>query len=60
MYAGHGQISIENSATLRQVTGYKIKMKNSANLIYEEGLADTLFSSGPSGGWNISTWQEVQ
>ncbi|OHB14150.1 MAG: hypothetical protein A3G47_00365 [Candidatus Zambryskibacteria bacterium RIFCSPLOWO2_12_FULL_39_45] len=52
--------SIENSATLRQVTGYKIKMKNSANLIYEEGLADTLFSSGPSGGWNISTWQEVQ
>src|SRR3989338_1221120 len=60
LYAGHGQISIENSATLRQVTGYKIKMKNSANLIYEEGLADTLFSSGPSGGWNISTWQEVQ
>lgn len=60
LYAGHGQISINNSAQLKEVTGYKTIMKNSANIVYETGLVSTLFSSGPGGGWDISSWQEVQ
>jgi len=27
---------------------------------YQSGLADTRFSSGPSGGWRISEWKEIQ
>ena len=59
LYAGHGEIQMENSANLREVTGYKIHLKNSAKVVYETGLADLLFESGPSGGYSISSWKEV-
>ena len=59
LYSNHGLISISNSATLKQVTGYKIKAKNTANIIYDIGLPSTLFDSGPGGGFDISSWTEV-
>ena len=60
LYAGHGLISINNSASLKEVTGYKIKAKNSANITYESGLANTLFTSGPGGGYEVTGWGESQ
>jgi hypothetical protein len=60
LYAGHGLISINNNATLKEVTGYKIKAKNSANIVYDTGLANTLFSGGPGGGYVIIDWMEVE
>ena len=60
LYAGHGLIDIQNSATLKEVTGYKIKAKNSANIVYNTGLANTLFTSGPGGGYEILNWKETQ
>ncbi len=60
LYAPHGLISINNSANLKEVTGYKIKAKNSANITYESGLANTLFTSGPGGGYEIIDWGEGQ
>jgi len=59
LYAGHGEIQMENSANLREVTGYKIHLKNSAKVVYETGLSSLLFESGPSGGYSISGWKEV-
>jgi len=58
VYAGHGEISIENNASLKEVTGYKITLKNSANVVYETGLGSLLFDSGVSGGWNVESWEE--
>ncbi|MEK7148439.1 MAG: hypothetical protein AAB770_00810 [Patescibacteria group bacterium] len=60
VYAGYGDIKIENNASLREVTGYKITLKNSANVIYSAGLENTLFTSGPGGSWVISDWKEGQ
>jgi len=59
LYAGHGEIQIENSANLREVTGYRIHLKNSAKVTYETGLSSLLFESGPSGGYSIKNWKEV-
>jgi len=60
LYAPHGLINIQNSAVLKEVTGYKIKAKNSANIIYDTGLMSTLFTSGPGGGYEVIEWKEIQ
>ncbi len=60
LYASHGLISINNSATLKEVTGYKIKTRNSATIIYDTGLMSSLFDSGPGGGYEIIDWAETQ
>ena len=60
LYAGHGEILLKNNANLKEVTGYKIRLQNAANVLYETGLADLLFKSGPAGGYAISGWREVE
>lgn len=60
LYAGHGEILLQNNIGLKEVTGYKIKLQNNAEVIYETGLASLLFKSGPAGGYAISSWQEVE
>ena len=54
VYAGHGNISLENSISLKGVTAYKITAKNTAEVIYTTGLSSLLFSSGPSGSFVIN------
>ncbi len=60
VYAGHGEISLENSIKVKEVTAWRIRLKNSAQVIYETGLANLLFTSGPSGGYSLDTWREVE
>gem|GEM_PF-1854676 len=60
VYAPKGMIEIENSASLKEATGWKLRLKNSASVTYESGLANILFTSGPSGGYQIESWQEIQ
>ncbi len=57
-YAIHGQMSLGQSVSLKEVTAYKIALTNSANITYDSGLSSVLFSSGPSGGYNLATWIE--
>ena len=59
IYASHGEILLQNSVSLKEVTGYKIRIKNSAEVIYETGIASLLFTSGPSGGFSIDSWLEI-
>jgi hypothetical protein len=59
-FAPHGAIDLYNNISLKEVTGYKLQMSNAATVTYESGLANVQFSSGPSGGWGINTWQEIQ
>lgn len=51
IYAGHGRIALENSINIKEVTGWRIEVKNSAEIVYETGLGNALFSSGPGGSW---------
>ncbi|MBI4049546.1 MAG: hypothetical protein HY395_01880 [Candidatus Doudnabacteria bacterium] len=62
LYSGEGVIEINNSAALKEVTAYKLKITNNATVTYESGLASAQFSSGPGGGWEMldGTWQLLQ
>ncbi|MEN9912622.1 MAG: hypothetical protein RLY66_30 [Candidatus Parcubacteria bacterium] len=58
-YASHGQISLGQSVSVKEATGYKIVLRNSANVTYDTGLPSVLFSSGPGGGYTIIDWNEI-
>lgn len=60
VYAPHGEILIQNNIGLREVTGYKVHTKNSAEVTYEDGLANLLFDAGPSGSFSINEWKEIE
>lgn len=53
VYAGHGEIELGNNSNLRQVTAWRIRAKNSAEVMYETGLGSSLFPAGPGGSWAI-------
>lgn len=60
VYAHNGTIDFNNNAGVKSATGYKIHLSNNVTIIYESGLINTNFSSGPGGAWNIVKWQEVE
>lgn len=53
VYAGHGEIVLQNNSNLREVTAWRIRAKNSAEIRYETGLGSTLFPDGPGGSWAV-------
>jgi hypothetical protein len=59
-YAGHGKITLGQSSSAKEVTAYQIVLSQSANVRYDTGLPNTLFSEGPSGGYETIYWGEVQ
>jgi hypothetical protein len=59
VYAARGEILLQNNISLREVTGYRIRLKNSAKVTYETGLVSVLFSAGPSGSYGLSGWGEI-
>lgn len=58
--AQKGSMYFENNAGAKEATAYKIVLENNAYITYESGLANVNFSSGPSGGWNVISWKEVE
>ncbi len=58
LYSGHGRTTLAQSSSLKEVTAYLVHLKNSTEVIYESGLAHTLFVTGPAGGYLISDWRE--
>ncbi len=57
-YASAGTVVVNNNVQVKGLTGYRISLNNNATIIYESGLANTQFTSGPSGGWKVSSWGE--
>jgi hypothetical protein len=57
-YASHGQISLAQSTGVKEITAYKIVLKNSAQVTYDTGLPNLLFQAGPGGGYNLLHWIE--
>ena len=60
LYAPHGTINLSNSISVKEASAYKIQLNNSASVLYETGIANLLFTAGPSGGYSIDSWQETQ
>jgi len=59
-YAGKGRLRFSNNAVAKEATAYGINLDNNATIIYESGLANVNFSSGPSGGYSVESWGEVE
>ncbi len=60
VYAPNGTIEIGGGASLKEATGYKVKIEGRSSITYESGLANSNFSSGPSGSWTVGGWGETQ
>ena len=60
LYTTNGFVQFENNTDLREVTAYGLRLKNNAELTYEAGLASTIFTAGPSGGWTMKSWKEIE
>jgi hypothetical protein len=58
--AQFGTVHLNNNVELSEVVGNRIIVDNSAEVTYTTGLANTSFTSGPTGGWNIKSWQEIE
>lgn len=58
--AQYGTVHLNNNVALNEVVGNRIIVDNNAEVTYISGLASTLFTSGPSGGWSIKSWKEVK
>lgn len=52
-YAPYGMIEIAQNNNLKEVTAWKIKFDGNSTITYDTGLADAVFSSGPSGSFSI-------
>lgn len=59
-YAGKGRIHLAKDSGAKEVTGYGIDIDQDSTITYDSGLANAQFSSGPSGGYEIKQWREVQ
>jgi len=59
-YASNGMIRLCNNINIREATGYKLYLDNNAEITYESGLINALFSSGPGGSWEVSKWEEIE
>lgn len=60
LYAANGTVELSNGAAVKQITAKTIELSNNATITYEQGLINAAFTSGPSGGYEISTWKEVE
>lgn len=60
LIAPFGKININGGSGARAVTADSIYISGGGVVTYETGLADLSFSSGPSGGWSIDSWKELE
>ncbi len=60
VYAANGGIEISGGTSLKEAVGYKVSISGASSINYESGLSNSNFSTGPSGSWNINSWEEVK
>ncbi len=58
--AQSGTLYMAGGSGARELTANQIIIDGGGVVTYSSGLASQVFSSGPSGGWNVSGWKEVQ
>ncbi len=60
VFALSGLINISNNAKFKEISGYGLKLNNNTQIVYEQGLINASFSTGPGAGWQIESWQETE
>jgi len=60
VYTSNGEIRIQDAPNLREIIGYRLHLQNNADITYEVGLASSVFTSGPGGGWVVTSWKEIE
>jgi hypothetical protein len=58
--AEKGTVYFSNNASVKEAVGNKIELKNNVGISYGTGLISVDFTSGPTGGWVVSSWKESQ
>jgi hypothetical protein len=53
-YAAHGLLTLSQSVSVKEATGYRISLSQSANVTYDTGLPSTVFKTGPGGSWAVA------
>lgn len=57
--APYGAVNFSGSAGVKAVVAKKMIMSGNTEIVYDSGLADLDFTSGPSGSWNVDSWKEI-
>jgi len=60
VYASKGSAFIKNNPIIRTLYGNGVRLEGGAVLQYESGLASLNFSGGPTSGFAVKTWREVE
>jgi hypothetical protein len=60
LFSLYGLIKVENNVKFKEITGYGLQLENNTEIVYEQGLVNASFSSGPGASWKIISWREVQ
>src|SRR3989344_2511611 len=60
IYAPNGTVQLNNNTQVEQITAKTLSLSNNAVVDYEQGIINAAFTSGPSGGYDIDTWKEVE
>lgn len=60
IFALQGLINMANNGKFKEISGYALNLENNTQIVYEQGLIDANFSSGPGAGWKVESWQETQ
>ena len=60
LYTSNGLLLVGNNVIAREITGYKIMLNNNAEVEYESGLANAIFSTGTGGSWRVVSWEEIE
>ena len=60
LIAPYGDVNIDGGSGARSVMANSVSLSGGATITYDSGLANPSFSSGPSGGWVVSGWRELE
>src|SRR3990167_1579361 len=60
-YAANGLVYLHNNVNATQLNAKAITLDNNANISYDPGLANALFSGGgSSGSFKVKSWKEIE
>lgn len=60
VYAPNGSVDVNSNSGARSIVAKGVTLASNAEIQYEVGLADSRFTTGPGGGFEISGWGEVE
>jgi hypothetical protein len=58
--AQKGQVNLANNMRVKAITAKKVVMSNGAEIIYDSGLINPEFYSGPGGGYTETFYKEIE